>query len=243
MSILVQPNSGRYGNQLFSYFFGRILSDELRFKLYGKNTYDINYDLDQSDYSSYESPIYNIDDNNIDTFNSVISDKSPKKIIVSGYLQKKEIYIPYRNKIKNWFNLKSFTISEKNVAMHIRLGDLTQTFYGDHINLLPLEYYEKALSLIDFDKLTICSDSPNHPMVNYFIKKYNANIFYKNEKDTISFLASHNNLILSQGTFSFWANFFCEGKKIINAIPKTGWNSDPNSNLLLFDNNRIHIKI
>ena len=46
-----------------------------------------------------------------------------------------------------------------------------------------------------------------------------------NEKNTISFLAQHNKLILSQGTFSFWAGFLSNGEQIINAIPKTGWNS------------------
>jgi hypothetical protein len=38
------------------------------------------------------------------------------------------------------------------------------------------------------------------------------------------FLASHNNLILSVGSFSFWASLFCDGNNIINAIPTKGNN-------------------
>ena len=77
MSIIIKHNSGRYGNQLFSYFIGRILSDELKFKLYGNNIYDISYDYNQDGYMTYDNPIQIINDDNfksLNDFNSIISD-------------------------------------------------------------------------------------------------------------------------------------------------------------------------
>lgn len=244
MSIKVNTNSGRYGNQLFPYFLGRIISDELKYKLYGNPIYDINYDHNQDGYSTHETPIQELSDDNLKTikdFNEVIYNKTPRKIILSGFLQKKEFYIPYREKIKSWYNIKKYNIPENHVGMHIRLGDLLNFNENDH--LLPIEYYEKALTLINFSNLNICTDTPSHPIIEHFKKKYNANIFLGNEKDTISFLSSHNNLILSQGTFSFWSGFLSNANTIINAIPKTGWNSHPELNLLIFEPNYRHIKI
>jgi hypothetical protein len=78
------------------------------------------------------------------------------------------------------------------------------------------------------------------------LKKYNASIFNDTEKNTISFLSAHNNLILSQGSFSFWSGFLCDGNNIINAIPKTGWNStvdDIGVDLLLSEENYKYIKL
>ena len=244
MSIVIKHNSGRYGNQLFSYFIGRILSDELKFKLYGNNIYDISYDYNQDGYMTYDNPIQIINDDNfksLNDFNSIISDKSFRKIELHDFLQLKEPYLIYKSKIREWFKPTIYSIPKNNVAIHIRIGDL---LYPNHLeHMLPLEYYEKALENLTFDQIIICSDSPYHEYVQYFVKKYNAKIFVGNERETISFLASHNNLILSQGTFSFWAGFFCNGENVINAIPKTGWNSNKDKNLILFENNCRHIQI
>jgi hypothetical protein len=108
--------------------------------------------------------------------------------------------------------------------------------------MLPLEYYEKSLQFFPPGQITICSETPNHPIVQHFVQKYNAKFFDGDEKQVITFLSSHNNLVLSQGSFSFWCGFFCDGQNIVNAIPKTGWNSNPNKNLVLLGNNSRYIK-
>lgn len=246
MSINVSINHGRYGNQLFMYFFTRLLSEELNFKIInGTNTYDINYNFDQTGRLVYNEPIQEVNEENLNYFDdylNIINDKSPRRINVSGFLQVKDIYLKNKNTIKKFYSLNKFNVSQNAVAMHIRLGDLMMPNHLDH--MLPFEYYKKALEFFpSFDRINICSDTPNHPYVEYFVKNYNANVFWGNEKQTISFLASHNNLILSQGSFSFWSAFFCEGETIVNAIPKTGWNTHPVKNLLVFDNQYKFIKI
>jgi hypothetical protein len=231
---------GRYGNQLCPYFVGRIISENLKFKLFGPTETDrefmlhgINLNYNQPDYQSYELPVQQLGQHSLsddlchpsfDIF-EVINDKTPRKIILDGYFQRHNFFTPFRDDIITWFDPTPYRTHENDVAVHIRIGDL---LLGNNIkHLLPFEYYEEALNRINnIEKLTICTDSPEHKFVQYLLKKHNATLLQDNEKNTISFLAAHNNLILSQGTFSFWSGFLCNGKNIICPIPKTGWNSD-----------------
>jgi hypothetical protein len=243
MSIHVLPNQGRYGNQLFLYFLSRILSLHLNYKVFGCDYHELKYDFSQKDQFNYSEPIEEITDDtlkNLNDFENIIKNQNPRKLLLNGYFQIKEIYFQYKELIKKWFDLPKFNIPKDHTAIHLRLGDLLTVHHAHH--LLPMEYYEHALQMYPFSQLNICTDTPNHEVVFYLMKKYNAKIFIENEKNTKSFLESHNNLILSQVTFSFWSGFFCDGENIINAIPKTGWNSGLEANPNLLVTNDIRYK-
>jgi len=238
MSVIIEKNMGRFGNQLFPYFLGRIISENLKFKLYGPNIKSEGFALDGIDIC-YDNPFYNYYDNPIQRLGNhtlsddlchpdfdifdIIKDETPRKIILDGYFQRKKFYVPFRDNIIKWFNPKKYETSPRDLAIHLRIGDLRLGNNTKH--LLPLHYYTYNIENIPHEKLSICTDSPNDDFVKFLCEKYKAEIFSDNEKNTISFLSSHNNLVLSQGTFSFWASFLCNGCNIINAIPKTGWNS------------------
>jgi len=242
MSVVINKCMGRYGNQLCPYFVGRIISENLQFQLFGPTESDrefmlhgIDLNYQQSGYRYYGEPIQQLGNHSISSddvfihpdFNifDVINDKTPRKIILDGYFQRYKFFTPFRNDIVKWFNQTSYMVNEHDVAMHIRIGDLL--IGNNRKHLLPFEYYDEALNQINnIEKLTICTDSPEHDFIQHLLNKYNATLFRDNEKNTISFLSAHNNLILSQGTFSFWSGFFCNGTNIICPIPKTGWSSD-----------------
>lgn len=243
MSVVIKKPMGRYGNQLCPYFVGRILSENLQFKLFGPTKdhiefrlHDLELNYNQKDYKSFENPIQQLGNHDLsDDFchpdfdiSEIIKDKTPRKIAIDGYCQRKKFFVPFRDIIKKWYNLTPFQTQKTDVAVHIRLDDLLQPRHFN--NLLPTDYYLQAIESVKSNNITLCTDSPDHPFINYLLQKYNAKLFLDNEKNTISFLAAHNNLILSQGSFSFWAGFFCDGENIINAKPKTGWNSDTEDN-------------
>ena len=265
MSVVVNHISGcRHGNQLCQYIIGRIISEKLKLKLFGIDQnhrefslkgFDLNYN--QHGYNSYETPTqqigtssnYDYSDTNewahpdID-LDAICSDITPRKIILEGFFQRKKYFIPYKEQIKKWYNFIKYETPTDHAAIHIRLGDLRET---NHPDLLPVEYYQRALGMLNFSKLTICTDTPtDREYILPFIKKYNAEIFTGDERETICFLASHNNLVLSVGSFSFWASLFSDGKNIINAIPTKGNNRiDPQNgvDLLIQSSNHKYITL
>ena len=260
MSVIIRKCMGRFGNQLFPYTVGRIISEKLHFKLSGPTNTDPEFLLHKIDlsynnpnYSSFSEPIQQLGDHSRSNdlchpdFNifDVINDKTPRCIILDGYFQRKKFLIPFRDDIIKWLNPIKYPINENDVALHIRQGDLYTPNNCKH--LLPVEYYEAAINSVnDRGNITICTDSPDNQLITYLRQKYNATIFNGDEFESISFLSSHNNLILSQGTFSFWSGFLCNGKNIINAIPRTGWNSsidDIDVDLLLTGSNYNYIKL
>lgn len=264
MSVQVNFISGcRHGNQLCQHVVGRIISNKLRFKLSGidENHHEFalhgfNLDYNRPEYSSYNTPVQQIGTSknyeHTDTLNwahpdlnldDICNDPTPRKIVLEGFFQRKKYFIPYKEQIKQWYGFIKTDIPANHVAMHIRLGDLKQT---NHPDLLPLDYYIEALKLANADKVTICTDTPSDDYVQYFIKNHNATLFLGNERETIMFLASHNNLILSVGSFSFWASLFCEGTNIINAIPTKGNNRiapDNGVDLLIQSPNHKYIRL
>jgi hypothetical protein len=265
MSVIVNHISGcRHGNQLCQHVIGRIISEKLKFKLFGINQnhrefslngFNLNYN--QSGYSFYDTPVQKIGtSNNYDNsetlewahpdvdLDEICNDTTPRRIILEGFFQRKKYFLPYKEQIKEWYNFINYDVPSDHAAIHIRLGDLRET---NHPDLLPVEYYQQALDNLDFNRLTICTDTPtDSEYILPLIKKYNAQIFTGDERETICFLASHNNSVLSVGSFSFWASLFSDGKNIINAIPTKGNNRiDPQNgvDLLIQSPNHKYITL
>jgi hypothetical protein len=232
---------------------GRILAYHLKFKFINHTInhpdfmlHDLQDDIENNNYNSHNSPVQLIGGVEHPDFNilETINDKTPRKIMLDGFFQRKKFVVPFKDLIKKIYKFEKINTNKNDLAIHIRSGDLYIPNLSN--NLLPIEYYEMAIEMTPHENITICTDDPEKPVSAHIIKKYNCKVFRGNERETITFLASHNNVILSQGSFSFWAGFFCDGDNIINAIPKTGWNSEANRNdidLLIQENNYKYIKL
>jgi len=90
-------------------------------------------------------------------------------------------------------------------VVHIRLGDATQWNPG-------VEYYKKALAALSFDKLHICTDSPDHTLIKEVVSIYpSASILPYTEVETIQFASTAKHIVLSHGSFSAvigWLAFY-----------------------------------
>lgn len=253
MSVHYLNVKGRYGNQLFPYMVGRILAHHLKFKFINHTInhpdfmlQDLKDDIENDNYNSYNSPVQLIGGVEHPDFNihETINDKTPRKIMLDGFFQRKKFVLPFKDLIKKIYKYEKINTNKNDLAIHIRSGDLYIPNLSN--NLLPIEYYEMAIEMTPYENITVCTDDPEKPISAHIIKKYNCKLFKGSERETITFLASHNNVILSQGSFSFWAGFFCDGDNIINAIPRTGWNSEANKDdidLLIQGNNYKYIKL
>ena len=127
---------------------------------------------------------FNVDMNH-DFFQTLEISNMIKERLIS---QKKDIM--ENNPFKERFN------NNKDLFIHIRLGDVPQYNPG-------LNYYLKCLKILEYDKIYVSSDSPEHPMIEE-LKNIYPKIEIKNydEVETIQFGSTCSKVVLSHGSFS-----------------------------------------
>jgi hypothetical protein len=118
---------------------------------------------------------------------------------------------PYRNNYNN----------NNNVFVHVRLGDIVNLGFST-----KYEYYESALSKINFEKGFISSDNIEHETCQKLIKKFNLEIYNNDEVNTIQFGSTNKYIVLSNGTFSWIIGLFAFYSKIFYPKLKINWHGD-----------------
>jgi hypothetical protein len=101
------------------------------------------------------------------------------------------------NKYKDRYN------NNQDLFIHVRLGDIKDTDC-----MTQYEYYDKAITLTQYEKAYISSDSIDHPICQRLIEKYNLIPFNDTVVNTIMFGSTCKNLVLSNGTFSWMLGIF-----------------------------------
>ena len=150
---------GRLGNNLFQYCFGRILSEKYNQplicdKINGfPNIKSIN-DKSIIENSKYSNNKMNILGHHID----IINLPQNTNFILDGYYQRYSYYKYRKNDIREWLlcdTKPSYICNEKDVVIHIRLGDLCgqhEEHIGNSKNItdsqyqLPLFYFQQLQS-------------------------------------------------------------------------------------------------
>ncbi len=92
--------------------------------------------------------------------------------------------------------------------------------------MLPLEYYIEGIEKFGLGKGFISTDSIGHPNCNYLIEKYNLTPINLSDIQTILYGKNFKNLILSEGTFSWWIAFLSESKNIFCNKREFKWHGD-----------------
>jgi len=209
-------HNGRFGNlffiNMFLHLFSKHFDLSCNYKYYDKFK-ELGIDLNIGN-KTYNSNLL-ITEKNFELFldTNTINMFKPSNIIIHNdmwlqsknfclYLYKYFNNLVYKNKIIMSNVFKERYTDNKDLFIHLRLGDVQS-------NTLKLtKYYDDLLSKIDFENGYISSDSIENETCKYFIKKYNLNIINYNEVKTIMFGSTCNNIILSGGTFSWLIGFF-----------------------------------
>jgi len=108
------------------------------------------------------------------------------------YFNKPEI----TNSIKTHNKYNERYQANNDVYIHVRLGDCETRNPG-------FNYFNQVLEKIQFTNGYISSDSLEHPICTQLIQKYKLKPLVMNEIDTIMFGSTCENIILSNGTFSW----------------------------------------
>ena len=203
--------SGRLGNILFIYSLASIISckNKLKIKKQAKNVVK-QYVESLNPALQYEEEVFTESKTDYlfhftDAYKNNLNICSYYRNVLLGrgnHYQHAQLIDEYFDFYKNLYTLKAenFKPNDEDVFCHVRLGDIQNC----KDIALPFEYYDQSISNFNFKNIFIASDSPNHPTVTKLKNKYNATIIDKSPSETISFGSLFKNLILSEGTFSFW---------------------------------------
>jgi len=222
------------GNNLFQYCFGRILAEELGYKLLAEPIPGFPNTNDPIEGKEYTSPVEYIGGHVVD-FHSLLRNKEPRKIIVDGYFQRYEYYKPYKRRIKEWLETvntnRKYRISQNDFVVHIRGRDFRIPKPGrGYIRAVPFSWYQNILDVNTWDNLYVVTDDPEYQLTQKFVSRYKAKIHSFDVIEDFNFIKSVNKIALSASSFSWWAAWLSEAKQIY--IPQVGdWDSRLRSNI------------
>ena len=87
---------------------------------------------------------------------------------------------------------------------------------------LPLSYYETALSLVEHDRLFMCTDVPSDPFIKYLQKRHHGIVRPPHALDNMAFISKFNKIVISNSTFLWWAAYLSHASQIICPRPQNG---------------------
>jgi hypothetical protein len=216
---------GRLGNQIFQYIAASIFSE--------KHNLYLDFQTEQlggyrnlslllkhiSGENKNEFPIVEINDFNFLEYLNRDSIE-PCHYIFNGFFQLRDFIINYENEI-----LKKFLYlnSEKKdgFVIHLRMDDIV-----NYVGNLDYNYYKTCIEKINKTKGYIITDDPDSELTKKLIKDFDLELYHKNEYDDLIFATKFDNIILSQGTYSFWIGFFGQSKNIYYSTRPPVWHGD-----------------
>lgn len=211
--------AGRLGNNYFQYVAAYIFAKKFNLSLITPPIYNV-FILPIIQGNIYDNQVIDVNDDNY--LNLLKSDKIENAHYrFVGFYQIKEFILEYRDEIKAIFDLKYNNVDKNLVFVSYRIGDILNTK-----NILPIEYYIEALNKLNCIGGFISSDTLNHPNILELSKMYNLELYDNDANNTINFAKNFNNLVLSEGTFSWWIGFLSNAENIIYNERPRFWHGD-----------------
>jgi len=218
---LVYQQGGRLGNNLIQYFAAYIFSKKFNLKLNVNPTSDF-YSIvkDTTIDGNVGMNTIEINDNNFLSY--LESDELElNNYHLNGYFQLKDFLQKYEDDIKSNINLTYKEVDKNFVFVHYRIGDVI-----NDCRMLPVEYYIEALEKLNCKGGYISSDSIGHNFCQILINRFNLMPVSLSPIDTINFAKDFNNIILSDGTFSWCIGFLSNANNIIYNKREYFWHGD-----------------
>jgi hypothetical protein len=224
---------GRFGNQLFQYAIGRIISEKKNLSIISGN-YGDPEEKEISIFKSSEQEQRIIVHDNPLVIRGFKLDydeifEHSGKYILYGYFQDYENILPYKDFIKSLYNF------EKKKDLY-RLTD-----YYTSGGSLDMDYYMDVIE--QSQKIpVIYTDDSNNPCIQIIKDTYNCKVH--NNSSWIDFveLSSYKHICISQSSFSWWAAWLSNAEKIYYPLSsKKYWqhrNDGNDVNLVVTDEDR-----
>lgn len=161
-------------------------------------------------------------------YEPVILDKSKVTNLV-GYYQSEKYWINYRdeileyftfsNEVKNSTHLKNPFVPFNNVAIHVRRGDYLNL--PNHHPVLPISYYEQAMSYFDNKRFIVFSDDMQWCKENFKGDKF---LFANgSEVEDLYLMSMCESHIIANSSYSWWGAYLAGSKQVF--APKNWFGS------------------
>lgn len=229
----------RLGNNLFQYCLGRIIAEELGYKLHAAPLEGFSRTADVIEGENYSAPEQVLEGNRIDLA-AVLRGRSPRKITLNGWFQRHEYYSPHRERIQQWL-----TIDPIHDAPCDNADAVVNVRRTDYIGLgwaLPFAYYEEAIerALPKGGRVVIVTDDPHDPFFLRF-SKWRPTFFKGTPLQQMSFMSHAPRLVMSASTFSWWPAFLGCAETVVCPLPTFGiWSASQQADSInLIDRDRF----
>jgi hypothetical protein len=211
---------GRLGNNIFQYVAAYIFAKKFNLQIITEPIHT-PFDLPKllGNTYSFETKFEVNDSNFLELLNS--ESIEPRHYVFNGFFQIKDFVLNYRNQIKSLFTLSYDEINKDEVFVIYRIGDIEGIR-----QMLPIEFYQESLKKISYSKGYITSDTPNHPNIIKLSKEFNLTIYDNTPLETINFAKNFKNLVLSEGSFSWWIGVLSNSENIYYNERERFWCGD-----------------
>ncbi len=234
---------GGLGNQIFQWAFGENLS--LKHDVYYQNSCDSHNPRGDRSFDLNNILIRNVNLANNETLIKfqregfeVIQDDHyykdfnldlNKNYLFDGYWQCEDYFSDSKDQILNSFkfpNTGDFDFKD-SCSIHVRRGDYLNLQHLHHV--LPISYYEKALSIINpSGKIYVFSDDIAWCRDHF---SFNKMIFMEGNDciQDLSYMSSCTHNIIANSTFSWWGAYLNRNKNKKVVAPNKWFNDNTNS--------------
>lgn len=194
--------------------------------------------------------IYSCTDGYVKTYKSLSKDK-----YVEGFFQSSKYFSKYIDIIKNELLVKDKILPQnkdilkeikksESICIHIRRGDYTVV--TNHL-VCTIEYYKKAVELMKSEiknpRFFVFSDDINWVKENI---DFNCNVTYVEGNnpnyEELRLMYSCKHFIISNSSFSWWAQYLSKNKNKIVVAPSR-WFNDKNQICDIYEENWIKIEV
>lgn len=225
---------GTLGNNLWQYSVARIIAEKYNLKL---NCYSIEgfpRTFDKVSGNEYENPIFEITEHFFDLNSLPLN----HKIEMKGYVQRYEYIQPYKNKVKEWFNLETkspLKISSDDFVVSIRRG-----WNGYPVSLCPpKDFFLNVFNNVKYNRIILCTDSFDDPFFD-FLEVLDVEVIKAqfSPLEQFALIQSSNKILLTPSTYCWWASFLSKAEEIYYPLVSDFIPTEKHQNLLVNDESR-----
>lgn len=210
--------TGRLGNQLFIYAAGRIMAEEMGYRLSAPPIEGFEGTKEFVDGECHHEPVQEFPVGSLPRVAEIVADRRPRKISLMTYMQNYEHIKGKTQEVRNWYRQpEGIKADPEAVLVHIRLGDFVELGWA-----LSMDYYTKIIDENFRDRrIVVMTDDPKSPHLSA-LDKYNMEIHQSGDLEQFRLLTTAKNLIIGTSTFSWWAAFISDAR-VFAPIMKRGY--------------------